>query len=58
MVPVTGKPDIRHRVTAWKNFRVGTQPINVQLAAYGNVAKPEFAPDWQLRFQIRFLFPK
>ena len=41
-----------------KLFRVGTQPINVQLAAYGNVAKPEFGPDWQLRFQIQFLFPK
>lgn len=33
-------------------------PINVQLAAYGNVAKPEFGPEWQLRFQIQFLFPK
>jgi hypothetical protein len=33
-------------------------PINTQLAAYGNVVKPEFGPDWQLRFQIQFLFPK
>ena len=33
-------------------------PINAQLAAFGNVAKPEFGPDWQLRFQIQFLFPK
>jgi hypothetical protein len=41
-----------------KLFRLGTQPINVQLAAYDNVAKPEFGPDWQLRFQIQFLFPK
>lgn len=41
-----------------KLFQVGAQPINVQLAAYGNVAKPEFGPDWQLRFQIQFLFPK
>lgn len=41
-----------------KLFRVGTQPINVQLLAYGNVAKPEFGPDWQLRFQVQFLFPK
>jgi hypothetical protein len=41
-----------------KLFRVGSQPINVQLAAYGNVAKPEFGPEWQLRFQIQFLFPK
>jgi hypothetical protein len=33
-------------------------PINTQLGAYGNVAKPEFGPEWQLRFQIQFLFPK
>ena len=33
-------------------------PINTQLAAYGNIAKPEFGPRWQLRFQIQFLFPK
>ena len=33
-------------------------PINTQLAAYGNVAKPEFGPAWQLHFQIQFLFPK
>jgi hypothetical protein len=33
-------------------------PINTQLTAYGNVAKPEFGPEWQLRFQIQFLFPK
>jgi len=32
-------------------------PINTQLGVYGNVAKPEFAPEWQLRFQIQFLFP-
>ena len=43
---------------AGKLFRVGKLPINAQLAAYGNVAKPEFGPDWQLRFQIQFLFPK
>jgi hypothetical protein len=33
-------------------------PINTQIGAYRNVAKPEFGPDWQLRFQIQFLFPK
>jgi hypothetical protein len=33
-------------------------PINTQLQAFGNVAKPEFGPDWQLRFQIQLLFPK
>jgi len=41
-----------------KLFRLGKLPINAQLAAYGNIAKPEFGPEWQLRFQIQFLFPK
>jgi hypothetical protein len=37
---------------------VAKLPINAQIGAYGNVAKPEFGPEWQLRFQIQFLFPK
>ncbi len=37
---------------------IGKLPINTQLAAYGNVGKPDFGSDWQLRFQIQFLFPK
>ena len=41
-----------------KSGGVGKPPVNIQLQAFGNVAKPEFGPDWQLRFQIQFLFPK
>lgn len=41
-----------------KVFSIGKQPINTQLSAYYNVEKPEFGADWQLRFQIQFLFPK
>ena len=41
-----------------KLFSIGKQPINAQLSAYYNVEKPDFGPDWQLRFQIQFLFPK
>ena len=33
-------------------------PINTQLQAFGNVAKPDFGSDWQLRFQVQLLFPK
>lgn len=33
-------------------------PINTQVQAFGNVARPEDGPKWQLRFQIQFLFPK
>jgi hypothetical protein len=33
-------------------------PINTQIGFYNNIAKPEFGPEWQLRFQVQFLFPK
>jgi len=33
-------------------------PINAQIQAFGNVARPEDGAKWQLRFQFQFLFPK
>jgi hypothetical protein len=33
-------------------------PINTQLQAFGNVARPDDGAKWQLRFQIQLLFPK
>ena len=43
-----------------KLFRVGRVglPINTQLQAFYNPIRPDFASDWQLRFQVQFLFPK
>jgi len=41
-----------------KIFRIGGQPINAQLAAYDNVVTPDGGADWQIRFQVQFLFPK
>ena len=41
-----------------KLFTIGKQPINTQLSAYYNVEKPDNGADWQMRFQIQFLFPK
>ena len=41
-----------------KIFKIGAQPINGQISAYYNVEKPESGPDWQLRLQLQFLFPK
>lgn len=41
-----------------RGFKIGRQPVNAQLAAYYNVAKPAGAADWQLRAQVQFLFPK
>ena len=41
-----------------KIFRIGKQPMNAQLQAFYNVEVPEEGPDWTLRFQLQFLFPK
>ena len=39
-------------------FKIDRQPVNMQLAAYYNVAKPTGDADWQLRAQVQLLFPK
>jgi hypothetical protein len=41
-------------------MRLGFQPVNVSVQAYGNVKRPSAlpSPTWQLKFQIAFLFPK
>jgi len=39
-------------------FRIGTLPVNVQLASFYNVVHPDFGPTWSVRFQVQFLFPK
>ena len=41
-----------------KIFSIGKQPLNGQVQAFYNVEKPENGPDWQLRLQLQFLFPK
>ena len=40
-------------------FKVGEQALNAQVQAFYNVENPDdFGPEWQLRFQLQFLFPK
>jgi opacity protein-like surface antigen len=39
-------------------FRIGDQPVNAQLQAFYNVARPTGTADWQLRFELAFLFPE
>ena len=39
-------------------FRIGKQAINSNIGAYYNVERPEFGPNWQIRLQFTFLFPK
>jgi len=41
-----------------KIFRIGKQPMNAQVQAFYNVLKPDLGPQWQLRLQLQFLFPK
>lgn len=41
-----------------KIFHLGRLPLNGQIQAYYNVRTSEEGPDWQLRVQLQFLFPK
>ncbi len=41
-----------------KVFHLGPLPVNTQLGAYYNVVKPDDAANWQIRFQVQFMFPK
>ena len=39
-------------------FSVGGQAMNAQVQAFYNIERPEYGPDWSLRLQLQFLFPK
>jgi len=41
-----------------KVFRLGQLPINASTQAFYNVEHPDAGPEWSLRFQLTFLFPK
>jgi len=41
-----------------KIFHLGKLPLNAQLSAYYNVVRPDDAPNWQIRAQVQFMFPK
>jgi hypothetical protein len=43
---------------AGKIVKLGKVPMNLQLQAFYNVEHPREGADWQLRFQMLFLFPK
>jgi hypothetical protein len=38
--------------------RIGKLPVNISLAAFYNVMRPDAGPDWSVRFQVALLFPK
>jgi hypothetical protein len=42
-----------------KLFTIGKLPVNAQIQAYYNVIQPDdLGPDWSMRLQVQFLFPK
>ncbi len=41
-----------------KLFKIGPLPVNSQINMYYNVARPEYAPNWQIRLQVQLMFPK
>ena len=41
-----------------KIHHIGKQPVNISARAYYNVEAPRSGGDWQLQFQLQFLFPK
>ncbi|MGC1387019.1 MAG: hypothetical protein WA807_03320 [Steroidobacteraceae bacterium] len=41
-----------------KIFHIGKLPVNSQIAGYYNVARPDYAPNWQVRLQVQLMFPK
>ncbi len=41
-----------------KIFHFGKLPVNAQIGAYYNVARPDNAATWQLRAQVQLMFPK
>ncbi len=41
-----------------KIFHLGKLPVNTQVSAYYNVVRPDDGPNWQIRAQVQFMFPK
>jgi hypothetical protein len=41
-----------------KIFHFGKLPVNSQVSVYYNVARPDYAPNWQVRAQVQLMFPK
>jgi hypothetical protein len=39
-------------------FRVGKLPVNASLQTYYNIERPTLGPEWAIRFQVQFLFPR
>ena len=38
--------------------KLGDQAMNAQLQGFRYLERPRYGPDWAVRFQLQFLFPK
>jgi hypothetical protein len=45
-------------LTLTQMLKIGGQPLSLQLGYRYFAEKPDYGPDWGLRFQVTFLFPK
>ena len=41
-----------------KMFKWGNMPMDAQTQLFYYAVKPDGGPDWQLRFQLKFIFPQ
>jgi hypothetical protein len=41
-----------------RTFRIGTQPVTALLSTFYNVERPTGGPEWNIRFQMTFMFPR
>jgi len=41
-----------------KMFSIGKLPMDFSMQAFYYVSKPDWGPEWQLRTQLKFIFPK
>ena len=41
-----------------RTFRIGAQPVTAILTGFYNVERPTGGPEWNIRFQMTFMFPK
>ena len=39
-------------------INIGKLPLDLQTQAFYNVVRPDGSPEWQWRFQLKFIFPK
>ena len=63
-------PAVHAELTAEELAKIAQNPVgnmisvpfqynaNMQIAAYYNVVRPDFGPNWQIRAQVQFMFPK